>query len=124
MPLPQPRPSARQRGYGSRWDTARATFLRANPFCRYCAQQGRRTPATVVDHIRPHMRDWALFWDSSNWQPLCAPCHNGAKRALELSGGLVRGCDVNGNPTDLAHPWNGGSKVHPNGTVKAAQMVG
>ncbi len=28
-----------------------------------------------VDNITPHKGDKKLFWGSSNWQPLCAPCH-------------------------------------------------
>ena len=47
--------------------------------------QGRRTPATVVDHIVPHKGDKKLFWDSGNWQPLCGPCHS-RKTAKEDGG--------------------------------------
>lgn len=32
--------------------------------------------ATVVDHIVPHRGDQKLFWDRSNWQPLCEHHHN------------------------------------------------
>lgn len=79
------RPSARQRGYDRRWDKARAAFLREpeNRFCRKCRQQGRMTAATVVDHIVPHRGDPALFWDRSNWQPLCKPHHDSAKQREE-----------------------------------------
>ena len=64
--------------YGSRWRTARAHFLRAHPLCigERCVSNGLVTPATVVDHIRPHKGDRALFWDRSNWQPLCKTCHD------------------------------------------------
>ena len=31
---------------------------------------------TVVDHIVPHRGDQKLFWDKSNWQPLCKACHD------------------------------------------------
>lgn len=34
------------------------------------------TRATVVDHIKPHRGDKALFWDEHNWQPLCKKCHD------------------------------------------------
>ena len=34
------------------------------------------TAATVVDHVIPHKGDKALFWDTSNWQAMCAPCHS------------------------------------------------
>ena len=41
------------RVYGSRWDKARLRFLQQHPLCVMCEQQGRITPATVVDHIVP-----------------------------------------------------------------------
>ena len=56
--------------------TARARFLRGHPLCAECMKQGKLTPATVVDHIIPHRGDKKLFWDESNWQPLCESCHN------------------------------------------------
>ena len=34
------------------------------------------TKATVVDYIVPHRGDQKLFWDKSNWQPLCKACHD------------------------------------------------
>lgn len=63
------RPTARQRGYGAKWDKARREFLAANPQCSCGA------PATVVDHIIAHKGDQRLFWSRSNWQPLCRACH-------------------------------------------------
>ena len=39
-------------------------------------EQGKLTPATVVDHIIPHRGDKKLFWDERNWQALCESCHN------------------------------------------------
>lgn len=38
--------------------------------------EGHITMATVVDHIIPHRGDQKLFWDRSNWQPLCEHHHN------------------------------------------------
>ena len=64
------------------------------------------TAASVVDHIKPHKGDKALFWDQANWQPLCASCHSGTKQQLENSG-VERGCDASGMPVDQGHPWNG-----------------
>ena len=98
------RKSARQRGYDSRWDKARKTFLASRPWCVMCAQQERRTPATDVDHIKPHRGDQALFWDRANWQPLCAPHHRSTKQRMEHRGGSAIGCDVHGNPIDQRHP--------------------
>lgn len=47
-----------------------------NPFCVKCYEEGHITMATVVDHIKPHRGDQKLFWDRSNWQPLCEHHHN------------------------------------------------
>jgi 5-methylcytosine-specific restriction protein A len=76
------RPSASQRGYGSRWNRARVQFLKENPLCVECLKRGQVTAATVVDHEIPHKGDTELFWDKSNWRSLCTPDHN-AKSAKE-----------------------------------------
>lgn len=70
-PSPPPRRSAARRGYDRRWRQARLSFLLANPLCRAC-----NGAASVVDHVQPHRGDAGLFWDTSNWQALCAACHN------------------------------------------------
>jgi 5-methylcytosine-specific restriction endonuclease McrA len=72
------RPSARQRGYTKEWERERRAFLASHPTCVRCGD-----PATTVDHIRPHRGDERLFWDQSNWQPLCSHCHNAWKQASE-----------------------------------------
>ncbi|HUE93586.1 HNH endonuclease [Pseudomonas sp.] len=69
-----------ERGYGSRWQRARETFLAHNPLCVYCQKKGRVEVATVVDHIVDHRGNQDLFWQQSNWQPLCKPCHDSVKR--------------------------------------------
>lgn len=51
-------------------------FLQSHPLCAECRKLGRYTKATVVDHIVPHRGDQKLFWDRSNWQPLCKACHD------------------------------------------------
>lgn len=70
------RANSTKRGYDSRWRTARNKFLKANPLCVKCKEEGKLTKATVVDHIKPHRGDKNLFWDESNWQPLCKSCHD------------------------------------------------
>lgn len=70
------RGSANERGYDSRWRIARARYLKRHPLCVICKREGRLTPATVVDHIIPHRGDRQLFWDITNWQPLCKGCHD------------------------------------------------
>lgn len=78
--------TAAQRGYGYKWQVARAGWLEANPLCVYCRRDGRATEGSVVDHIIPHRGDMKLFWDRSNWQTLCRPCHDVVKSAEEASG--------------------------------------
>ena len=73
---PYDRETATQRGYDGRWRRARALFLRKYPLCVGCIRENQLTPATVVDHIIPHRGDERLFWDQSNWQPLCKACHD------------------------------------------------
>lgn len=74
------RPSSSARGYTSTWEKAARAFLKAHPFCRRCG-----APATVVDHVKAHKGDPALFWDRTNWQGLCARDHNSAKQREERS---------------------------------------
>ena len=57
-------------------DDLRPGQLLHEPFCRECARRGMRTPATVVDHIRPHRGDWAMFVDKANHQSMCKSCHD------------------------------------------------
>lgn len=79
------RGSSAQRGYGSRWQKARVTYLRGNPLCVHCQKEGVVSAATVVDHIIPHKGSQKLFWDKGNWQALCTRHHN-IKTASEDGG--------------------------------------
>ncbi|MBB4067171.1 HNH endonuclease signature motif containing protein [Gellertiella hungarica] len=76
------RPSARERGYNRAWDIARREFLLRRPNCQF---PGCDNPSSVVDHITPHKGDPRLFWDRTNWQALCARCHNSRKQKQERS---------------------------------------
>jgi 5-methylcytosine-specific restriction protein A len=78
--------SSSERGYGSRWRKARAIYLQHHPLCVMCERDGRVTAGSVVDHIRPHKGDPALFWSEANWQTLCATHHSSDKQMLERSG--------------------------------------
>lgn len=86
-----------QRGYGSRWQKARAGFLRSHPLCVMCLREGKTTAAQVVDHIKPHRGNQALFWSRDNWQPLCKQCHDSVKQRQER-GQVAFGVD--GYPID------------------------
>ncbi|MCP4304674.1 MAG: HNH endonuclease [bacterium] len=101
------RKSSAQRGYGYRWQRARALYLRSHPLCVECKRQGRVGQAQVVDHRRPHRGDDALFWDQTNWQSLCKHHHDADKQRKERSGTVI-GCDQSGMPTDPNHPWRTG----------------
>lgn len=74
----QSRPTARQRGYDSRWEKASKGFLAKHPRCTRCGQ-----PATIVHHSIPHRGDKAIFWDRSKWVPSCKPCHDGPLQSQE-----------------------------------------
>lgn len=107
MPAKQPswrtdRRKTAERGYGARWQKARAEYLSRpeNVLCVMCGAEGRITAATVVDHITPHRGDEALMWDESNWQPLCKPHHDGAKQALEKSGRVQQAVGLDGWPIE------------------------
>jgi len=89
-----------ERGYGSRWQRARAAFLRHHPLCARCDAMGRIVAATTVDHRIPHRADRALFWDQGNWQSLCTSCHAGAKQSLERSGKVKPRIGLDGFPIE------------------------
>lgn len=74
------RASAKERGYDSRWRKASKRFLKQNPLCVNCHKDNKLVKAAVVDHIVPHRGNERLFWDESNWQPLCKRCHDGKTR--------------------------------------------
>jgi 5-methylcytosine-specific restriction endonuclease McrA len=95
--------SSTARGYGYKWQQARAAYLVKHPFCVYCLREagisdsqdvvsvgmecmtkGMRLPyAQVVDHIVAHKGDMTLFWDSNNWQSLCSTHHSRDKQREE-----------------------------------------
>ncbi|MER2520230.1 MAG: HNH endonuclease signature motif containing protein [Bdellovibrionales bacterium] len=77
------RPNARQRGYTKQWQCEAKSFLGTHSFCRACGAR-----AAVVDHVIPHKGNMDLFWDRTNWQPLCATCHN--RKTVSQDGGFGR----------------------------------
>lgn len=78
--------SSTARGYGYAWQKARLAYLRAHPLCVKCQELHRVTEGTVVDHKEPHRGDMKLFWDSANWQTLCATHHSADKQREEAAG--------------------------------------
>lgn len=84
----------------ARWLKLRLIHLSAEPLCRMCRDEGRITPAKVVDHIKAHKGDPALFWDMGNLQALCAPHHNGVKQREERLGKRILPRGIDGWPID------------------------
>ena len=78
--------------------------LERHPLCKFCLERGIVTAANVVDRVTPHRGDWNAFV-LGELQSLCEPCHNSAKRQIELRGYR---CDVgiDGYPIDPNHPLN------------------
>jgi 5-methylcytosine-specific restriction enzyme A len=70
------RGTATERGYGSKWRGYRSRYLKEHPLCVECEVGGRTTAATVVDHVKAHKGDKALFWAKENHRALCKPCHD------------------------------------------------
>ena len=91
----------------ARWIKGRRRFLDKHPLCLYCQRRGLVRAATIVDHVIPHKGDERLFFDESNWQPLCKTCHDQVKQAEE-HGRMVLGADADGVPLDPRHPWHTG----------------
>lgn len=77
------RGSARERGYGARWDRASEGFKRAHPLCMGCQAVGWVRATTITDHVIPHRGDMMVFWDSAKWQPSCDWHHSVVKQRLE-----------------------------------------
>jgi 5-methylcytosine-specific restriction enzyme A len=101
--------------YNSRsWRRAAKNFLNSpeGALCSSCKLKGKLERATEVDHIRSHNGDTKLFWDESNWQGLCKPCHSEkTRREQNIKLGKksrIGACDVTGMPTHPDHPWNRG----------------
>ena len=74
----------------ARWRRLRKAQLRLEPLCCKCRDEGRLTAAAVVDHIRPHRGNPALFWDPDNLQSLCRPHHDATKQREERGRVQVR----------------------------------
>ena len=70
--------SARKAGYSKQWEKASKRYLQSHPLCARCMAKDPPVyrKAEVTDHIIPHRGDPKLFWNESNWQPLCKRCHD------------------------------------------------
>jgi 5-methylcytosine-specific restriction enzyme A len=64
------------RGYTHEWYVASKEYLKQNPLCVDCIDEGIRSPSQCTDHEIPHKGDMALFWDRSNWRARCKHHHD------------------------------------------------
>ena len=69
-----------------------------------CASRGVVSVACIADHVVSHRGDWNEFVTGA-LQSLCEPCHNSAKRLLDLHG-YRPDVGEDGWPLDPAHPAN------------------
>jgi 5-methylcytosine-specific restriction protein A len=67
------RPGARARGYGHKWESTRARFLKRWPDCQ---QPGCTDPATDVHHLDGHGPNGPRGHDQTNLKSLCHSCHS------------------------------------------------
>jgi 5-methylcytosine-specific restriction protein A len=79
QPRMDPERAERRQLYMSpRWRALRARLLRSSPWCTRCEQQGRKSRATVVDHVAGHVdaEGWRERFFSGPFMTLCDVCHN------------------------------------------------
>lgn len=101
-----PEAAAYRRLYkGRRWAGLRQAQLAKQPLCERDVHSFDIVPATVVNHRRPHKGDLRLFFDPTNLQSVCKPCHDGPIQREELQGFSAE-VDTGGWPTDPNHPTN------------------
>jgi 5-methylcytosine-specific restriction enzyme A len=86
----------------ARWHRVRRLQLAEHPLCKFCAERGIVTPATICDHVEPHRGDINKFWVGA-LQSLCLQCHLTSKRDIEERG-YRRDIGFDGWPLDPRHP--------------------
>lgn len=65
----------------ARWKRLRRRFIKANPLCVKCMEEGHLVEAEIADHINP-LRNGGEPFNWENLQPLCR-MHHGRKTAQE-----------------------------------------
>lgn len=79
------RPSAHERGYNSRWQRFRLSYLADHPLCVPCSTAGRTVEATRIDHIDGKGPLGDRGYDETNLVAMCASCHS--KKTNRADGG-------------------------------------
>lgn len=86
------------------WKQRRNDQLRRVPYCEPCKVLGMSRPACIANHKIPHRGEWNLFIRGA-LESTCKPCHDSAIQRAE-NRGFRPDVDVEGWPTDSAHPFN------------------
>ena len=97
------------------WKSIRRHRLAEEPRCRQCAIEGRTVAASHVDHIKPHLGNWLLFFKYENTQSLCAHHHNMHQRQEK------RGNSIKKNPADHQLSLPKTISARSDGEVRLAQ---
>src|SRR5262245_7086194 len=86
----------------------RQALLNADWCCQRCGVSLLNKPREAQCHHRkPRSVAPALLLEPLNIEVLCRVCHRGAhSRGEEIAPAAELVCDLNGHPTDPAHPWN------------------
>ena len=77
----------RQKAYqNTTWRKLRNDFIKMNPLCADCLNEGKVVPAEDIHHIHSPFKNgeinWALLLDPNNLVSLCKDCH-GKRHAAE-----------------------------------------
>lgn len=87
------------------WRSLRRQQLARAPFCCRRIHGQVLVEATVVNHKTPHRGDEGLFFDPTNLESVCKPCHDGPIQGEERRG-FSGAVDPSGWPTDPRHRAN------------------
>jgi len=103
----------------SQWQKLRKAKLAQQPLCEVCTRMGKATAASHVDHILAISAGGHPFPPLEELMSMCPPCHSIKTNAMDRANGsgiAMKGCDVNGDPLDPAHPF----QVGPSSITKTA----
>lgn len=67
--------TGRTKGYSVEWEKYRWRFLHHNPRCYACGRD-KTSMSIHIDHIVAHKGNEELFWNETNYIPLCHSCHS------------------------------------------------
>lgn len=90
------------------WSRLRLAKLAETPLCEDCRRLGKLTVASHVDHRVAINLGGPAFPPLSGLASLCPSCHAIKTNREDMPLMFPKGCDVNGFPLDVSHPFNEG----------------